>query len=104
MFSETAKQQVNLAIFNETGSAVEKWGDKYSSLHEGYAVLKEEYDEARDEYLQINNNIYDFWRRVKADDRVASKADIEAVRAHAENLALEAVQIAAVCNKILNGI
>lgn len=104
MFSETAKQQVNLAIFNETGSAVEKWGDKYSSLHEGYAVLKEEYDEARDEYLQINNKIYDFWRRVKADDRVTSKADIEAVRAHAENLALEAVQIAAVCNKILKSI
>lgn len=104
MFSENAKTFVQGAIDAETNASISKWGEKYSSLHEGYAVLKEEYDEARDEYLQINNNIYDFWRRVKADDRVTSKADIEAVRAHAENLALEAVQIAAVCNKILKSI
>lgn len=104
MFGEITRWCVEGAIDAETISAIENYGGKYSSLHEGYAVLKEEFDEVRDEYLQINNNVYDFWRRVKANDRMASKADVEAVRLHAEKMALEAVQVCAVCNKILKGI
>lgn len=102
MFSENAKTFVQGAIDAETNAAISKWGEKYSSLHEGYAVLKEEVDEARDEHILIRNNLYDFWGSVKKGN--ANRKNIEEVRAHAEQLALEAVQVAAVCNKILKGL
>lgn len=101
-FSENVKTFVNTAIHVETEEAVAKWGKTYSSLHEGYAVLKEEVDEVRDENIHIKNGLYSMWDSVKTND--VKKEDVEKIREHAEKLALEAVQVAAVCNKILNGL
>lgn len=102
MFSETAKEKINLAIIAETQQAIEKYGEKYNSLHEGYAVLKEEVEEARDEQVYIRNGFYKVWNGVKVGE--LKKEDVQQIREHAEQLALEAVQVAAVCNKILNSI
>ena len=104
MFSKTAEEKINLAIITETSAACIKYGDVYNSLHEGFAVLKEEVDETRDEQIHIRNDMYDLWRRVKLNDVQGAEEDIEHIKKHAEKLALEAVQIAAVCNKILNGL
>lgn len=102
MFSVMSKVNVKAAIGYETDNAVAKWGERYSSMHEAYAVLKEEVDEARDELVPIRNNMFDFWQDVKRGKINGAKVD--EVRKHAELLALEAVQIAAVCNKIKNSI
>ena len=102
MFSENAKTFVQGAIDAETNAAISKWGEKYSSLHEGYAVLKEEVEEARDEQMYIRNGFYKVWNGVKVGE--LKKEDVQQIREHAEKLALEAVQVAAVCNKILNSL
>lgn len=104
MFSKTAEEKINLAIIAETSAACNKYGDVYNSLHEGYAVLKEEVDEVRDQQIHIKNNIFDLWDKVKTNDVPAAKGDIEAIRKHAEKLALEAVQVCAVCEKLLKSI
>ena len=65
MFSENAKTFIKTAIHSETDDAVAKWGKEYASMHEAYAVLKEEVDEARDELVPIRNNMFDFWQDVK---------------------------------------
>lgn len=41
-FHEQSEKLVNELIQAEYENACENWGDKYNSLHEGYAVLKEE--------------------------------------------------------------
>lgn len=102
MFAEMTKKYVEAAIGSETQQAVEKWGNTYNSLHEGYAVLKEEVDEMRDEHINVKNGMYSMWNKVRSNS--VKKEDVEKIREHAEKLALEAVQVAAVCNKILNGL
>lgn len=105
MFSKTAEEKINLAITAETFSACEKWGDQYNSLHEGYAVLKEEVEEANAELTTVINYLGYSWLKIKnGKENAKLKGNIEIIKAHAEKLALEAVQVAAVCNKILNGI
>ena len=63
---------------------------------------KEEVDEARDEQIHIKNGVYGLWNDVK--ENKDAKSNVEFIRNHAEKLALEACQIAAVCEKILKGI
>lgn len=104
MFSKTAEEKIKLAIIAETDNACDKWGDRYNSLHEGYAVLKEEVDEVRDDQIKIKNDLYTMWERVKLNDGLTTKALAERIKSNAENLAMEAIQVAAVCNKILNGL
>lgn len=103
MFGEMTKKQVQAAIESELQNAVEKYGEKYNSSHEGFAVLKEEVDEARDELIYIQNKLYNCWNDVKLNRKKLYELDIKALKSHAESLALEACQIAAVCDKILNG-
>lgn len=102
MFSNVTEEKIELAIVAETHNACDKWGDNYNSLHEGYAVLKEEVEETDEEMQIVNLRLQWFWDSIRRNE--PSKKSIEVLREHAEKLALEAVQVAAVCNKILNGL
>lgn len=103
MFSEDTITFVKSAITSEFQHAVKNYGVKYNSNHESYAVLKEEVDEARDELINIQNRLYDCWQVVKTDRDRIYKNKVTKMKEHAEALALEACQIAAVFSKILNG-
>lgn len=104
MFSKVSEEWIKQAIQAETEEAKIQYGKTYYSLHEGYAVLKEEVEEARDERTHIQNNFYQLWEAVKINDTKSINKLVEKIRDHAEKLALEAVQVAAVCNKINNTI
>ena len=103
MFSADTIIFVKSAVTSEFQHAVKNYGLTYNSNHESYAVLKEEIDEARDELIQIQNRIYDCWQLVKINRDELYKDEVRRIKEHAESLALEACQIAAVCSKILNG-
>lgn len=103
MFDENTVNKVDEAIENEYQNAVNKYGEKYNSNHEGYAVLKEETDKARDEMNKVRDFMYDVWGCVKLNNDNDFTANVKQIKANARRLALEAVQIAAVCNKILRG-
>ena len=98
MFSELARLHINKAVMTETQNAKENYGDRYNSQHEGYAVLLEEVEEAVDDLNYIKNNVGVLWHSIKTNDLKDTTllTDIEGT---AQMLALEAVQIAAVCAK-----
>lgn len=104
MFAEMTKKYVEAAVGAETQNAVEKFGLTYNSLHEGYAVLKEEVEEALEESKQVTAALDRLWSGIKNNDKLDLKNHVSAILLSAEQMALEAVQIAAVCNKILKGI
>lgn len=104
MFAEMTKKYVKGAIGSEYQNAVEKYGENYNSLHESYAVLKGEVDETRDEEINVKNALYNMWGNVRLNNVSECKTSVEALREHAEKLALEAVQVCAVCDKILKNI
>ena len=102
MFSELARLYINKAVISETENARKNYGDRYNSQHEGYAVLLEEVEEAADDLNYIKNNVGVLWHSIKTNDLKDTTllTDIEGT---AQLLALEAVQIAAVCTKFKGG-
>ena len=102
MFSELARLHINKAVMTETENAKKNYGDPYNSQHEGYAVLLEEVEEAADDLNYIKNNVGVLWQSIKTNDLKDTSllTDIEGT---AQLLALEAVQIAAVCTKFKGG-
>lgn len=68
-FSPESEKLVNELIQAEYLNAVVNFGEKYHSLHEGYAVLKEEIEEVRDEYNSLLSNYHCLWENIKDNDK-----------------------------------
>ena len=72
----------------------------FASDHKGYAVLKEEIEEAGTEYKQITDfDLTGLWRAVKSDAQEAAAFKAVNIRKNAIRLACEAVQVAAMAKK-----
>ena len=74
----------------------------FHSMHEGYAVLLEEVEEAREALTRTEINLHTLWMHVMKnnDDRALEFAG--RVREHALDLAVEAVQVAAMAQKFID--
>lgn len=101
MFDNKTIELVKQAIQTETDNAKRLHGKTYASSHEAFAVLKEEVEEAQVEMENINNNLEALWQYIKKN--TALDGTVERIQFFADNLALEACQIAAVCRKITEG-
>ncbi len=100
-FSEKSEKLVDNIIQAEYKNACDKFGEKYHSLHEGYAVLLEEVEEVRDEYNSLLSNYHYLWENIKDDDK-----DIFSTIAKMQNDVIrqmkELAQVGAVLMKIQN--
>ena len=99
MFSEITEKSVHNAIIAETENAKKTYGEKYNSLHEGYAVLKEEVEEAFEDAKAIQERLDELWHGVRSDNGPEPML-LDVITFNATELAKEAVQVAAVCNKL----
>ena len=101
MFAKTTQKLIEDAIVSETTNACDIYGKEYHSNHEGYAVLLEEIEEAASNLKDITELNKELWEDVKADNDTEIKADARRISFYAYYLAMEAVQVAAVCRKII---
>lgn len=67
-FASDSENLVNQLIQAEYENACNKWGNKYHSLHEGYAVLLEEIEETEREFLSLKSNLSRLWYNIKNND------------------------------------
>ena len=107
MEAEKTKNFIRGAVAAETESAKEKWGETYHSEHEAWAVLNEEAEEANEAFFKIGNILHVLWNFVrkaeKTEDDIRHVRDnLHYLQDHAQELAIEAVQIAAVTQKYLD--
>lgn len=74
----------------------------FHSLHEGYAVILEENQEAEGALTSMRINLHTLWMHIMKnnDDRALEFAG--RVREHALDLAVEAVQVAAMAQKLID--
>lgn len=105
MFNSESQKYVNLAIEKEVDQAKENYGSVYASKHEAYAVLKEEIEEAKENMDQFRKLNHVFWMSVRGMKiqnikDYSDRKHIGITKKVAVQLALEAIQIAAVCTKI----
>ena len=71
----------------------------FSSDHEAYAVIKEEYEECRDELSDMASWISRMWEKIKIDEENGS--EFAFIKNHALYAAAEAIQVAAMCDKAM---
>lgn len=93
---------VDFLIANELDLARDEHGDTFASLHEGMAVLFEEAQEAQDEGAEIDGFVSLLWDDVKADNAKGARMMAEELASHAERLACEAIQVAAMALKFVD--
>lgn len=99
MIAEKAEESIKQAVCYELQNIVKNHGATYNSGHEGYAILKEEYEEALEALHGIDKKISVIWAGLKID--IACLNDVGEAKEFALALAEEAVQCAAVCEKFL---
>lgn len=100
MMKKTEKG-VGYLVEREYEMAAEEWGEKFASLHEGAAVLREEIEEATDEGNCVDYSFSCLWDAVKANDTVCIKVVLQDIYTHAILGASEMIQVAAMAMKIL---
>lgn len=102
-FAAETEKLVEQLIQAEYLNAVVNFGEKYHSLHEGYAVLKEEIEEVRDEYNSLLSNYHYLWENIKDNDEdilsTIAEMQIDVIRQMQE-----LAQVGAVLMKIKNTI
>lgn len=91
--------EVKALVYKELASANERF-PQFHSPHEGWAVLREEYDELEEEVHQLDGEINCYlWGSVK---RNTTADNVEAVQQRAIAAACEAIQVAAMARKYLD--
>ena len=98
MNSKEIEPLITKAIAAEYESANEKF-PPFNSVHEGYAVLLEEVEEAKAEIERIEVYMKTLWSAVKRDYNKSCFASAYDVKCSAVRAMQELVQVCAMCDK-----
>lgn len=101
-FSEKTADLINQLVSAEYNNACEHFGDKYNSLHEGFAVLLEEIEEVDFEIKHILSCKNDIWGSIKAE--ILEDYELKAMKEYIYHAISELAQCAAVLKKMQNTI
>lgn len=101
MFSPATESQCRLAIQAEYHKAKKEHGD-FGSLHEGWAVMREEWEETFEEVTGAAADLNAMWERVKRDDVACSLNAAREIQTHALAAMIEAAQLAAMARKMID--
>lgn len=91
------KEAVKALMCEEYERAAERFGGKFHSPHEAYAVILEEEEKAQNEMRYILGQIEAFWIRIK--ENMIMDGSLEVIEKTALNAACECIQVAAMAYK-----
>lgn len=92
------EKQVRDLVAVELAAANERF-PQFHSAHEGYAVILEEVEELKEEVEKTDSYLAFAWGEIRIDDDCEDF--ISGVERYAINVACEAIQVAAMCQKFL---
>jgi hypothetical protein len=98
---EELKKRVEELVKEELERANNENKPVFSSLHEGYAVMLEEFQECEQELDQIRRHLNFLWHYVKQDNEVTVLELAELINKKTILAACEAVQTAAMAVKLI---
>lgn len=88
------------ALFDKELKKANKNNPQFHSAHEGYAVLLEEVEEAKEELSNLDFYTERIWSIVKNGD--CPKVSLKSAKIFASSLVQEAIQVGAMCDKFLD--
>lgn len=104
-FAKETENIIELAIKKEYESASKKHGEHFNSLHEGYAVLLEEIEEAESENKSNKELVSLLWAKIKSSEKINLYTEIELInkiKEHVLNEMKEWAQVGAMLRKLEN--
>ena len=96
------KTEVEKAVAFELSEANKNY-PLFASRHEGLAVIEEELWETQKALAWLDGQFNTFRYNVFTDEYEVLTEDVQLMRKHAVNLACEAIQVAAMCDKWMLG-
>lgn len=97
----TIETPLNLAVNAEYQRAAELHGHTFATLHDGFGVISEEVQEAKDCFGYIKLIVAQMLRAIREDNPRAIADNANHIRQHAVTGAAELIQVAAMCEKML---
>lgn len=97
-------EEVSALVEKEYQRAASEHGGAANTPHEGYALIKEEEEEAGDQMSLVSQKVVSLWWAVKADDLAMQAGLLGEIRAAAILGACELVQVAAMAEKAIRGL
>lgn len=106
-FAPETEKLIEQLINAEYLNAVVNFGEKYNSLHEGYAVLLEEVEEVKSEFDKLVTNTELIWKEIKDfNNTIYDRTELihlcEKATDHTYDTISEQAQVGAVLMKIKN--
>lgn len=99
-FHENTELHIKSACLFELEQAEKEWGKTYHSLHEGWAVLKEEVEESELSFNGVKSQASGVWLSVKGGDYVWGETCLNSMQENAIQAMKELAQVWAVCEKM----
>lgn len=97
-------EEVSTLVRNEYQRAAAAHGGAANTPHEGYALIKEEEEEAGDQMSLVSKKVTSLWWAVKADDLELQAGYLTEIRYAAILGACELIQVAAMADKAIEGL
>ena len=97
-------KSVSDLVGEEYQRAAAEHGGAANTPHEGYALIKEEEEEAADQMSTISLKVTNLWWAVKRDDLASQQLHLSEIRTAAILGACELIQVAAMADKALAGL
>lgn len=97
-------EEVSALVVKEYQRAAAEHGGAANTPHEGYALIKEEEEEAGDQMSQVSQKVVSLWWAVKADDLALQAGHLDGIKTAAILGACEHIQVAAMADKAIQGL
>lgn len=99
---DVVRTDVEKLVLKELQNANDKFG-MFNSLHEGYAIILEELEEAKDDLNALEMDLNYLWYCIKND--IVDEdfyENLKTIKTNAIALAVEAIQVAAMAQKFVD--
>jgi len=94
-------EKVKVLATEELKNANKKF-PMFSSTHEGWAVISEEFQESSEELGYVKRELEIIWNYIRSNDKNYVTSHIKSLQIDALNLAAEAIQVAAMAQKFID--
>lgn len=101
---EELMKAVSALVGEEYQRAAAEHGGAANTPHEGYALIKEEEEEAGDQMSVVSQKVTSLWLAVKANDMALQAGHLVEIRTAAILGACELIQVAAMTDKAMAGL